>query len=151
MNLVFIRSKRALEQICPCSPWTAKARAPGDPQSHPPIPQAGKPHTFSLGPHTSGILPPRICWDAPLVSSLERGSLPPLGAAPLPRRGSLSKTSSTIRVKSEAFNQELPEYFPDLIHVFLQIIQITVDQLQIAKRKRRAVSQLIHTPLHSRK
>lgn len=127
-------------------PW-----GPSVPSHLHPLLQAGKPHTFSLGPHTSGILPPRICWDAPLVSSLERGSPPPLGAAPLPRRGSLSKASSAIRVKSEAFNQELPEYFPDLIHVFLQTIQITVDQLQIAKGKRRAVSQLIHTPLHSRK
>lgn len=153
MSLDFIRGKRAFEWMCSWIPSTAKARAPGCPQPHPtftPSPRPGSP-TPSPWVHRSGVLPSRTRWDTPLVSSLERGSPQPLGAAPLPRRGLLPKAGSTIRVKSEAFNQQLPEYFPDLIHVFLQTIQITVDQLQTTKGKRRALSQLIHTPLCSRK
>ena len=35
----------------------------------------------------------------------------------------------------EAFNQQLPDNFPDFVHVFLQIIQIAGNQLPKAKGK----------------
>lgn len=95
------------------------------------LPQAGKPHPLSLGPqlcNSSSQNPQGHHSGSP---SGERVSLPrgSLGTTPLPRRGSLPKAGGTIGVKSEAFDQELPDYFPDLIHILLQMVQITVDKL----------------------
>lgn len=54
---------------------------------------------------------------------------------PRPRRNSPPKAGSIVGVKMEAFNQQLPDNFPDLVHVFLQIIQIAGNQLPKAKGK----------------
>lgn len=114
-----------LEPLCqpgPEMPPSEVPSAPSNPQPpswEAPLLLPGSTGLESFLPDSSGI---------PISSPLSQ----PLGGAPPPRRGSLPKAGSTVRVKPEAFNQQLPDYFPDLIHVLLQIIQITVDQLHVA-------------------